>query len=208
MPELSKEAWSPTRFEALYPSLDNSKDTMDKVFDVLGGTDATPTFDGNNKIVFSSNGTPGTEDRRQAIYTKDQFNVLTDSFRIAFNIDLTATRAFDPNLDLLLRKNKYGTEYSRGLAEGVAFAFFKTPTGNLTVDDLGVGSTLNEVYEKLGTPWIGGLSELTYRYEIDGVLFYIVFKSDDKIFDPRTNNFNDVKNNVITNIGMNKLRYK
>ncbi len=130
-PEKSKEAWSTSRFQVMYPDPTGPDvpDITDKFNTVV--TDSIPTTStstaGTHYIEWHTNtGTLG--DERQATYTKASFDPLSQNFKIALDVDFMSMPF-------------------KGLQEGIAFGFFKVPASG-TVADGDLGGT-----DDGGEPW-------------------------------------------------------
>ncbi len=71
---------------------------------------------------------------------------------------------------------------------------------NSSVDGLKIGSTLNEMYEKLGTPWNKDGNYIGYLYKYNDKDIIINFASFNELYDVRFKEERVVNNNIITDI--------
>lgn len=77
---------------------------------------------------------------------------------------------------------------------------------NLMVDGIGVGNTLNEVYEKFGMPKeydprINALPIMVYKYKDDQYMYKVFFHYEDEFHLDR-DNVRKMKNNVVTAVSV------
>ncbi len=71
---------------------------------------------------------------------------------------------------------------------------------DLKINGVGVGNTLNEVYEALGTPC--SVSSSDVQYDGSSMGDYLFFDVDDSVMDSFIGNFVNVKNNVVTSVSI------
>ena len=86
-------------------------------------------------------------------------------------------------------------------------------TKELRVDDIGVGNTFNEMYEKFGKPYIINASENGQTiiagysdFDSNGNNYLIYFTHRAKVNNPKTKKKEDTKPNVITDLSVSIIR--
>ncbi len=73
---------------------------------------------------------------------------------------------------------------------------------SLTKGTVYIGDTLNEIYEKIGEPDCLVYGAAHYNSTKDDSIISI--EDSDRIYDSRTNRYLDVKNNIVTEVHLEK----
>lgn len=110
-------------------------------------------------------------------------------------------------VDILQKNNEYMAGIHVNIEKNNITAFDNgydiLPQLDIRIDGIGIGSTLNEVYEKFGAPIrIDTLSYLQYEYHNSETneIYTIYFKASDKVYNSRTGQYEPVRNNLVTDV--------